>query len=290
MSTLEPHDPAPSRFKYRIQRLWLTPVYRSQIRTGLPALIVLALVGNYLRDPQIQIQLASSIASARTMIEQRPEFAVNLMRIQGASTPVAEMIREAVPLTFPVSSLRLDLGVFKERIEQVDAVKAANVFLRGSILDVEITERLPVLVWRHGNNLDLLDAEGVRAGSIKKRGDRSGLPLVTGEGAADFAAEALALIAVLGPLKPRFRGLQRVGERRWNVVLDRQQQIFLPTENPVAALERVIALHQARDLLERDVQVVDMRDGRRPIIRLTTNAMAELRRLRKVADEGEKSL
>ena len=32
-----PRDPAPSRTAYRIQRLWLTPLFRSLLRTGLPA-------------------------------------------------------------------------------------------------------------------------------------------------------------------------------------------------------------------------------------------------------------
>ena len=290
MSAIDPRDPAPSRLKYRMERMWMTPVYRSLIRTGIPVVIVLVLLGNYLQKPEVQIRLAESVNQARAMIEERPEFALKLMRIQGASSVVAEQIREAVPLAFPLSSLRLDLAVLKERMEQVDAVKKASLFVRAGILDVEIEERIPKLVWRVNGQLELVDETGARAGVIAKRAVRSDLPLIVGEGGAQHAAEALRLIASLGPLTPRFRGLQRIGERRWDVVLDRHQRILLPTENPVAALERVIALQNARDLLERDVLVVDMRDGQRPIIRLTENAMTELRRLRQIADEEDKKI
>jgi cell division protein FtsQ len=49
-----------------------------------------------------------------------------------------------------------------------------------------------------------------------------------------------------------------VGERRWDVVLDRDQRILLPETEPGRALERVLALDQAQDLLDRDV-TVDLR-------------------------------
>ncbi len=287
MSTVERHDPAPSRIKYRLERLWLTPIYRSMIRTGLPILIIFVVVANYLKDPETQTQLAASVNNARQMIEDRPEFAVNLMHIQGATEDVAEHVREAMPLVFPISSMRLDLAALKSRIEKVDAVKEAALYLRNGVLDVEIEERLPLLIWRDGERLTLLDGEGTRAGTVKTRMTRSDLPLIVGEGAAEYSAEALKIFAATGLLAERVRGLRRVGQRRWDIVLDRDQTIQLPTVHPVQALERVIALHHARDLLNRDVTVVDMRDGRRPILRMTAAAMNELYRLRAIADEEE---
>ncbi|MBV1864626.1 MAG: cell division protein FtsQ/DivIB [Rhodobacteraceae bacterium] len=290
MSSIDPRDPAPSRIKYRMERLWLTPVYRSLIRTGIPAALVLLVLGGYLKDPDTQARMARSVTQARAMIEDRPEFSVKLMRIQGATDPVATMVRESLTLVFPVSSLRLDLAAVKEKVEQVEAVKTADVFLRGGILDVEISERLPVLVWRDQGALELLDGEGARVGGVAHRDARVDLPLIVGKGADQHASEALEIIAAIGPFAPRLRGLQRIGERRWDVVLDRHQRILLPTENSVRALERVVALQRARDVLSRDVLVVDMRDGRRPIIRLSQTAMTELRRLRKIADGEDASL
>jgi cell division protein FtsQ len=61
------------------------------------------------------------------------------------------------------------------------------------------------------------------------------------------------------------------------MVLDNDLRILLPPERAVAALERVIALHQAQDLLDRDLAVVDMRLGDRPTIRLNPTALASLR-------------
>ena len=53
-----------------------------------------------------------------------------------------------------------------------------------------------------------------------------------------------------GLVHGRLRGLVRVGERRWDVVLDREQRIMLPEQNPIGAVERGIVLSDLQDLLE----------------------------------------
>jgi cell division protein FtsQ len=85
--------------------------------------------------------------------------------------------------------------------------------------------------------------------------------------------EALQLIAALGPLAPRTHGIVRMGERRWDVVLDRGQRILLPETGAVQALERVIVLHQAQYVMDRDLAHVDMRLGQRPTIRMNEAAV-----------------
>ena len=41
---------APSRWAYRMQRLWLTPVFRVLFRVGLPSVVLMAVVGIYVSD------------------------------------------------------------------------------------------------------------------------------------------------------------------------------------------------------------------------------------------------
>lgn len=289
MSALDhgPRDYSPSRIKYRWERIWLTPLYRSLIRTGLPMAIVIGIVAHHFSKPEVQQQLATSVQDAWTMVENRPEFSVDLMRIDGGSQAVAQQVREAVPMTFPQSSLRLDLPSLKERIEAVDAVRSADLFLRGHVLEIEISERVPELIWRGQGRLELVDANGESAGVVSSRDDYMKLPLLLGAGAQAAAPEALELLASSGPLRDRVRALRRMGERRWDVLLDRDQVIQLPVHGAVAALERVIALHRARDLLGRDVTIVDMRDGRRPVARLSDLAVNELLRLRAIADQDQ---
>ena len=111
---------------------------------------------------------------------------------------------------------------------------------------------------------------------------RADLPLVVGEGAREALGEALALTEAAAPLATRVRGLVRMGERRWDLVLDEGQRILLPEEDPVRALERVLAIDSAQDLMGRDIAVVDMRNEARPTIRLNPAAAAAFRSLAEV--------
>jgi len=271
-------DPAPSRAAYRMHRLWLTPLFRSMLRVGLPAFIVTFSIGLYLSDDLRRAEIARTWEGAWAAVEERPEFLVNLMAIDGASPALAEAIRAKLALTFPLSSFEIDMEATAARIEELDAVASADLRVRsGNVLQVTITERVPVVIWRTQTELSLLDIGGRRVARVFARTDRPDLPLIAGEGANAAVSEALALLAAAGPIQPRLRGMVRMGERRWDIVLDRDQRILLPEGDPVPALERVIALDKAEALLARDVITVDLRNKDRPVLRLAPDAMTILR-------------
>ncbi len=268
------------RWKYRYDRWMLTPVYRRLIRTGLPLALCFGLGAVYFSDTARREAISDFYAETLRSFQQRPEFMLSAMAVDGVSPELARDVRAALPYDFPVSSFDLDLEDGRQRVEEIPAVQSATLRIKqGGILEVDITARIPVAVWRQNEALFLIDAEGMVIGDLQARGDRPDLPLIAGDGAKDAMDEALALYAAAGPLTQRFRGLIRMGERRWELVLDRNQRILLPAENSVSAFERVIVLQQTQDLLERDVTVVDMRNEDRPTIRLGETGAAEMRRI-----------
>ena len=290
-TTIHPRrDPAPSRVAYRLQRLWLTPVFRALLRVGFPAFALTFSSGLYLSDAERRQAMVTTWGGVWEKVEDRPEFLVKLLAIDGASPALAEAIRAKLALPLPMSSFAIDMEAARLSIEELDAVADAGLRMRGGgILQVDIVERQPVVVWRTGSGLSLLDGEGMRIATIMERADRADLPLIAGQGANRAVPEALALLAAAQPILPRLRGLVRVGERRWDLVLDRDQRILLPEHLPVRALERVIALDQAQQLLDRDVIAVDLRIEHRPVLRLAPLALDALRQARGL-DSGETGL
>ncbi len=283
-------DPAPSRWAYRMQRLWLTPLFRVTMRVGLPAFIVTLAVGIYLSDQARRDAFGQNFVEIKVKVEQRPEFLVGLLSIDGASPELADAVRAKLALALPQSSFDLDLDAVQAKAEQLDAVASAKVKVRtGGVLQVTITERVPAYVWRTDTGLILVDATGHRVAGLADRADRADLPLIAGDSADTSVPEAAALLQAAGPLTPRLRGLVRISERRWNMVLDRNQTILLPAENPVEALEGLLALNQAEDLLARDLTSIDMRNEHRPVLRLAPFALEELRRAQGIAPTESKT-
>lgn len=281
-------DPSPSRLSYRFQRWMLTPGIRLGLRIGVPFCLTLVLASAFLADERRRDALTLFVIELRASIQERPEFMVALMAIDGAGLNLAQDIREVVPLDFPVSSFDLDLEQIRQVIIGLDPVKTASVRIRpGGVLQVDVTERQPAVVWRSHDGLAMLDANGAHVDDLATRTAQPTLPLIAGAGADRHVPEALALIAAADPLGNRLRGLVRMGERRWDVVLDRDQRILLPSLNPVRALERVIVLNQGSELLERDVVAVDMRLGERPTLRMTENAVKDWWQIRQINGIGQ---
>ncbi|GGL67088.1 cell division protein FtsQ/DivIB [Wenxinia marina] len=276
-----PRDPAPSRWGYRYQRLMLTPLFRATVRVGLPAFVVVFGAGLWFANEANRALVTDRIAAVRDQMESRPEFMVTGLDIDGADIALAAAISTTLgdlDVTFPVSSFDLDLEAIRAGVTDLTAVKDAVVRVRpGGTLSIEVNQRQPVAIWRHIDGLRLLDAEGVMTGMIVSRTDRPDLPLLAGDGARAATAEGMALIEAAAPLAERVRGLVRMGERRWDLMLDRDQRVLLPEENPVAALERLIALDDAQPFLERDISVIDLRNQQRITVRAGPMAADALR-------------
>lgn len=280
VSNNAPRDPAPSRLGYRYQRLMLTPGFRGTVRIGVPLLLIATIFGSWYSQPENRDALSATITQSKQSFQQRPQFMVQKMDVIGSELDAIPGVAALLPDTFPVSSFDLDLEKIRSDIEALDPVKSASVRVgQGGALEVQINPRVPVALWRDGPVLRLIDADGVQSGQIMARAERLDLPLIAGDGAEENIDEALALFAAAGPLIERVRGLVRMGERRWDMVLDRDQRILLPSEDPVSALDRVIALNDAQDMLSRDVAVVDMRNTDRPTLRMNEEAADALRRV-----------
>lgn len=274
-------DYAPSRIAYRVNRMWLSPLVRVLLMWVLPLGVMAGAGYWWTSQPETKAQIAVWRVELETRLRDQPDFQVRRMAIMGASPQLASEIRRALDLDFPMSVLDLPLDEISARVEAFDAVNMvdAQVMLGGALM-LTVTERQPVAVWRHRGGLDLIDIEGHRVAVTDRRDGAPDLPLITALGANEAVTEALALYAAAGPISDRVRGLTRQGERRWDLALIGGQVIRLPETGAVPALQRVIALHEAGELLDRDVPVIDMRNPKRPTIRLGEDAFGYLRTLR----------
>lgn len=267
-------DPAPSRWAYRMQRLWLTPGWWVFLRYGVPVLVI-ALIAAVVIGPQTnRAAFFAAYDNLKAKFVERPEFLVTHLVVEGAAPELADAVRVRLGLTLPASSFDLDLPALRSKAEELDAIQSADLMIRpGGVLEVRLAERVPVAVWRSPKGLSLIDATGHRVAGLESRLDRDDLPLIAGIGADLAVAEALALIDAAGPAAPRLRGLVRMGDRRWDLVLDRDQRILLPETDPLGALDRLMAMNQAQDILARDLAAIDLRNGQKPVLRLTQSAM-----------------
>lgn len=274
-------DPAPSRLQYRLERMWLRPIWRRTLRIGLPAFLVAMIAWLWLSDEDRRAMLSDGVQQVMDKVQSREEFLVRTMVVEGASPVVERALRAMLPVELPASSFDIDLTALRLQVMQLDVIETVDLRIRpGGILSAVVKERQPAILWRHARGIEILDGTGHRVASVTAREVRPDLPLIAGEGADLAVPEALALMDAAGPILPRVRGLVRRGERRWDLVLDHGQRIMLPAQGARIALEAAIALDRAQDMLGRDITVVDLRNPSRPVMRLGIDARNSLRQAR----------
>jgi cell division protein FtsQ len=276
-------DPAPSVLSYRMQRLWLTPIFRALVRVGLPAFLIVGLVWMFLSQDENRAYLRGLVQELQVIVQNQPVHQLQTLIIDGASPLLAQEIRTEFGDLFPISAFELDLAAMRRWMMDISSVEHAAVIASpGGLLSVRVSEIAPEFIWRTVEGLQLVSARGEVLRWVEWRADYAHLPLIAGEGALEALSEARALLHTAAPIVDRLRGLVRVGERRWDVVLLDGQTIALPEANPDPVLAQVLVLSAAQDLFERDILMMDFRNPRRPTLRLRPQALAGLKQVKGV--------
>jgi len=181
-----------------------------------------------------------------------------------------------VEVGMPIVSIDLtDLAARVEALPWIETVELERQL--PGLLRLNVTERYAFALWQKDSKLSLIDPNGVVI-AVDDLRQFSHLPLVVGEGAAPAARHLLMLLDSVPELSGRVRSAVRVGDRRWDVLLHNGIRIKLPqpprSNSPdawddAAAWARIASMQAEHSILEREIEVIDMRDPARVTFRLT---------------------
>jgi cell division protein FtsQ len=138
-----------------------------------------------------------------------------------------------------------------------------------STILVSLTERHAFAVWQHDGRFMLIDRDGSLLADQDVR--LAGLlPLVVGNGAPAHAAELLDAVAAHKEIQAHLVAAVRVSDRRWNLHMTSGADVLLPEDGQAGALDRLDALQATHRLLDRRLQVIDLRLTDRTTLRPAT--------------------
>ena len=260
---------SPSRLRYFVQLIYLNRLSRDLINLlGVP--IVLAIIAIFiLNNSNNQQRLSVFLSSALSAFEATRDFSLGNAVINGASPEV--MVQVVDTLSRFEASVANDntVELVRSELMTLPMVKDVSVTVRdGGTLLIDIIEKLPVLIWHIDDEYVLIDRKGDRLRSIPALDDHPDLQLVSGIGAERNVEEALAIFNESWDLLQMTRGLVRVGERRWDIVLDRGRLIMLPEKDPIDALRLLNVVEQSKDILARNLSVIDLRIPGKLVVRM----------------------
>jgi len=274
-------DPAPSKVAYLANRIWLKKSSRGSFFIMILISIVLFVLIGLSNRSNLSLLIKKNIDKITQYVEFSPIFKVVNLSVISEDPNVIEKISSTLALNFPISSLDIDVEVLRLKVESIDLVESASVRLTSNgLVEVDVNIRKPVAIQRLGTRLMLIDARGVKVDEVLSRSQRLDLPLLVGKGAEKCVDEALHLLLEIKDLLSRVRGLVRVGERRWDVILNRSQVILLPEKNPLNAIRKIISLQEGQKILDRNISYLDFRNINRPVLGLSEETSKELKEIR----------
>lgn len=246
-----------------------TLVTRSRL-TGALVILLVGLAGGGTWWAVQSGQLERTVAKAKWHLisaSARLGFRVEEILVVGRQETPRDELLKAVRLTRGAPILAFDLQSARRRVEALPWVRRARVerMLPDTVL-LNVEERQPLALWQHNGSFSLIDHDGeiiLREG-LERFAD---LVVVVGEGAPSQAAGLFETLGNEPELLPLVRAAVWVGGRRWNIRLTGNIDVRLPEKNARGAWARLAEYERVHRVLERDVQVLDLRLPDRLIVR-----------------------
>jgi cell division protein FtsQ len=237
---------------------------RSRLETSRPilwftaSLLVLTLLGGVVAGGYI----GRSVRSGETAFDAAladAGFGIASIKLSGNRRTQAGDILAALGLDEGQSIFAADLEAARNRLLGLPWVFEAEVRRQfPGAITVNIIEREPFALWQTAGGLYVVERSG-RVIAPAQGGQYPHLPLLSGEGAPAEAAALVDAVAQHRAIGARLKAMQRVSERRWNLLLAGEVVVELPEEGWGSQLDVLEHLIVDKGVLERDVAEIDLR-------------------------------
>ena len=239
------------------------------------ALLPVAAVGIWLALPGTTGRILDGIQAGFVQATAGAGMTVQRVYTDGRRRTPVEAILTALETEVGAPIFSVDPRAARARIQEIGWVERAVVERRlPSTVYVRLVERTPFALWQRDGRLVLVDRAGAVIGP-QGIAQFAHLPVIVGADAPRRAPALLDAMAARPALSKRVRAAIRMGERRWNLRFDTGLEARLPEGEVERAWARLAAEIDEGGLLDRPVDVVDLRLADRTILRLRPPAAAD---------------
>ena len=216
--------------------------------------------------------VAGCLKDARDLVANAAGLRIVSITLTGNARVSREEVLATAGVTGTTSLVFLDAEGARKRLKGNPWIADATVLkLYPRELQIRIRERAAFALWQKDGAVSVIADDGtvlepyVAPGLIR-------LPLVVGAGAELRAKEFLALLDRHPAMRDSVRASVLVSERRWSLRLKNGIEVRLPETGVAAALETLVALDRKKNLITRDVVIIDLRLPDRVTVRLSDAA------------------
>lgn len=202
--------------------------------------------------------------------------AENIVITGQVETPESAIL-EALGIAKTGSLVGIDADTARKRIMDLPWIERVSIRkMYPDRLLVGVAEKKPHALWQVGERLSVVDRQGRRIApitgidAVPERWRH--LPFLVGTGAAAHAVPIIQAAARHPSIEGRVKAYIRVSNRRWDLALANQMRVKLPEHGVAQALNLLAELDAEQRLLSRQIDLIDLRQKKRVVMRLTSDA------------------
>jgi cell division protein FtsQ len=185
-------------------------------------------------------------------------FAVRDVALTGNERTSSEAARAALGAETGRPIFAVDPDAVRRRLLKLPWIADAEVKRQyPDRIAIRLVEKRPFAVWRKGGELLVIERSG--AVITKDGAGAFRLPLLIGTGAPEAAAPFIDALGAFKTVSARLRTIERIGARRWDLVLTDGVIVKLPEQGWEAELGELERLVLEKGVLERDIEIIDLR-------------------------------
>ena len=187
-------------------------------------------------------------------------LSIDTIRVYHASPEQEARIRKALQIGLGDNMFRADPHRLRKRLAEVPGLGEIQVhrFWPGQISVFVTPLEASVLFW-DGQQYVAMNPAGNIVPDVEIA--KVDFPVVTGAGAVEASPDLLADLQSFPIVSSKLRYADRVGERRWDLVMMTNVRVLLPSgDDRFDALKRLAGLQRETGLLDRRVERIDLRD------------------------------
>jgi cell division protein FtsQ len=261
------------RVAANVGRIWVLHS-RAVIRLLLAAVILAGVVGIYESRDRLAEAADSATQLAWRELAHTP-LGISQISMDGLAITSERDVLGALHITSETSMVNFDADAARQAIEALPSVASATVRKTyPNHITIKIVERVPVARWRLDGVTYAIDGTGAR---ITPDGEAfPNLPLVVGDNANQVAMVMIRAMDAYPELKKGLVAFSRIGDRRWDMIYATGVRVQLPELGVAQALKQLSTLEKKYQLLERDVEVIDLRVPTIIAVQPSADAQAQL--------------
>jgi cell division protein FtsQ len=186
-------------------------------------------------------------------------FAVGDISLAGADRTSTADVYAAIGVERGRSIFAVDAAEIRKRLLDLPWVGDAEV--RRNLpagLSIRLIEKRPFALWQSGKSTVVIERSGAVITGAGVAGFDN-LPFFTGSGAPEAASAFLDAARPYRAVFARLQMIQRMGDRRWDLLLAGGVTVKLPEEGWESQLTELESLIVEKAILERDIEMIDLR-------------------------------